>query len=68
MIRRGNNFLQACKQLDALADPDVGPVAEGDVDAMREAMGVLQHHDAVTGTAKQVCHFFTFVFQNQMWK
>jgi hypothetical protein len=29
----------------------VGP--EGDVTVLREEMGVLQHHDAVSGTAKQ---------------
>ena len=29
----------------------LGP--EGDVTALREVMGVLQHHDAVSGTAKQ---------------
>jgi lysosomal alpha-mannosidase len=31
--------------------PTVGP--EGDVTVLREEMGVLQHHDAVSGTAKQ---------------
>ncbi|KAJ1527978.1 hypothetical protein ONE63_007908 [Megalurothrips usitatus] len=49
--RKGNNFLQVCKQLYSLAD--LGPEDMADLDAMREAMGVLQHHDAITGTEKQ---------------
>lgn len=49
--RRGNNFLQVCKQLYALAD--VEDQYSEDLDNLRETMGVLQHHDAITGTAKQ---------------
>ncbi|XP_072399843.1 lysosomal alpha-mannosidase-like isoform X2 [Diabrotica undecimpunctata] len=49
--REGNNFLQICKQLYALADLD--PVDKVDLNALREAMGVMQHHDAITGTEKQ---------------
>ncbi|XP_063226460.1 lysosomal alpha-mannosidase-like isoform X2 [Bacillus rossius redtenbacheri] len=49
--RVGNNFLQVCKQLYALSD--LGPEDKVDLNAMREAMGVMQHHDAVTGTEKQ---------------
>ncbi|XP_026271901.1 lysosomal alpha-mannosidase isoform X2 [Frankliniella occidentalis] len=49
--RQGNNFLQVCKNLYALAD--LGPEDMADLDAMREAMGVMQHHDAITGTEKQ---------------
>ncbi|KAK4872843.1 hypothetical protein RN001_014872 [Aquatica leii] len=48
--RLGNNFLQVCKQLYALTD--LGPEDWADLNVMREAMGVLQHHDAVTGTEK----------------
>lgn len=40
-----------CKQLYSLAD--LGPEDMADLDAMREAMGVMQHHDAITGTEKQ---------------
>ncbi|XP_067011637.2 lysosomal alpha-mannosidase [Anabrus simplex] len=49
--RQGNNFLQVCKQLYALADLDSHMWAN--LNKMREAMGVMQHHDAVTGTEKQ---------------
>lgn len=53
MVRQGNNFLQVCKQLGALTNQDWNPGMEGDLNKMREVMGVLQHHDAVSGTAKQ---------------
>lgn len=50
--RVGNHFLQMCKQLSAAA-----PIQEQYFDAhlngLRAAMGVMQHHDAVTGTEKQ---------------
>ncbi|CAH0546840.1 unnamed protein product [Brassicogethes aeneus] len=49
--REGNNFLQVCKQLYALAD--LGPEDWVDLNVLREAMGVMQHHDAVTGTEKE---------------
>ncbi|KAF5279397.1 hypothetical protein FQA39_LY05507 [Lamprigera yunnana] len=49
--RLANNFLQVCKQLYALTD--LGPEDWTDLNVMREAMGVMQHHDAVTGTEKE---------------
>ncbi|KAL7642128.1 UNVERIFIED_CONTAM: hypothetical protein RMT77_006688 [Armadillidium vulgare] len=48
-IAQSNNLLQAVKQLSALVGNPRGP----SVNTLSEAMGVLQHHDAVTGTAKQ---------------
>eukprot|EP00096_Caligus_rogercresseyi_P006017 TRINITY_DN22147_c0_g1_i1.p1 TRINITY_DN22147_c0_g1~~TRINITY_DN22147_c0_g1_i1.p1 ORF type:complete len:951 (-),score=151.90 TRINITY_DN22147_c0_g1_i1:18-2828(-) len=48
MIRRSNNILQACKQMDVL-----GNLRSEGVGVMKRALGVAQHHDAVTGTGKQ---------------
>ncbi|XP_051693810.2 lysosomal alpha-mannosidase [Oryctolagus cuniculus] len=50
------NFLQVCKQLEALAGPaaNVGPYGSGDSAPLEEAMAVLQHHDAVSGTSRQL--------------
>ncbi|KAF7495939.1 Lysosomal alpha-mannosidase [Sarcoptes scabiei] len=50
MERVGNNLLQACKQLEVLANLED---QEEKVTRLREAMGVMQHHDAVSGTEKQ---------------
>ncbi|XP_066204247.1 lysosomal alpha-mannosidase isoform X2 [Saccopteryx leptura] len=53
--RLSYNFLQVCNQLEALAGPaaNVGPYGSGDSAPLNEAMAVLQHHDAVSGTSKQ---------------
>ncbi|KAM3925843.1 lysosomal alpha-mannosidase [Leptodactylus fuscus] len=53
--RLSNNFLQVCNQLEALtgAAATHGPYGTGSSLTLRRAMGVAQHHDAVTGTAKQ---------------
>lgn len=32
---------------------DLGPEDRVDLNVLREAMGVMQHHDAITGTEKQ---------------
>ncbi|XP_029732563.2 lysosomal alpha-mannosidase-like [Aedes albopictus] len=50
--RVGNHFLQVCKQLTALAPSKEGHFTPH-LNLLREAMGVMQHHDAVTGTEKQ---------------
>ena len=42
-------FLQAFKQLSALSGQPRGR----SLDSLARAMGVAQHHDAVSGTAKQ---------------
>ncbi|XP_069699538.1 lysosomal alpha-mannosidase-like [Periplaneta americana] len=49
--RLGNNFLQVAKQLEAMTQ--LGQVEASSIDSLREAMGVMQHHDAITGTEKQ---------------
>ncbi|XP_046392611.1 lysosomal alpha-mannosidase-like isoform X2 [Ischnura elegans] len=49
--RLGNNFLQVCKQLYVMGE--IGPEDQVDLDTLREAMGVMQHHDAITGTERQ---------------
>ncbi|XP_032680589.1 lysosomal alpha-mannosidase isoform X2 [Odontomachus brunneus] len=49
--RMGNNLLQASKQLVALTDLKNH---DKNLEHFREAMGVMQHHDAVTGTEKQL--------------
>ncbi|XP_017767636.1 PREDICTED: lysosomal alpha-mannosidase-like isoform X2 [Eufriesea mexicana] len=49
--RMGNNLLQISKQLSVLTHLQDN---EKELEQFREAMGVLQHHDAVTGTEKQL--------------
>uniref|UniRef100_A0A8C3W8Z6 Alpha-mannosidase n=1 Tax=Catagonus wagneri TaxID=51154 RepID=A0A8C3W8Z6_9CETA len=53
--RLSYNFLQVCNQLEALVGPaaNVGPYGSGDSAPLKEAMAVLQHHDAVSGTSRQ---------------
>lgn len=47
MERVGNNFLQACKQIDVLVG-NKGKY-ESSLNKLKEAMGIMQHHDAVAG-------------------
>ncbi|RXG61088.1 Epididymis-specific alpha-mannosidase [Armadillidium vulgare] len=47
--RQGNNILQVVKQFASLT----GSSADESIKTLAEAMGVLQHHDAVAGTSKQ---------------
>ncbi|NXY52722.1 MA2B1 mannosidase, partial [Callaeas wilsoni] len=53
--RLSSGFLQICSQLEALAGPlaQDGPYGPGDSSALREAVAVAQHHDAVSGTERQ---------------
>jgi len=52
-VRQCNNFLQTCKQLDILGQLDTGFDAGQKIEVFKRAVGVAQHHDAVTGTEKQ---------------
>lgn len=52
--REGNHFLQVCKQLSTLADLiSIDSEYSQNLDKLKDIMGVMQHHDAVTGTEKQ---------------
>ncbi|EFX74192.1 hypothetical protein DAPPUDRAFT_324586 [Daphnia pulex] len=54
MIRQGSNLMQSCKQMDAaLVRQGVATNQVGELFTMKDAMGIMQHHDAVTGTEKQ---------------
>lgn len=44
--RQGNNLLQIVKQLASFSE------GEGDATLLQQAMGIMQHHDAITGTEK----------------
>jgi len=52
MIRQGSNLLQSCKQMVSVLKGK-GADYDGNILVMKEAMGTMQHHDAVTGTEKQ---------------
>ncbi|XP_039498257.1 lysosomal alpha-mannosidase [Drosophila santomea] len=50
--RDGNHMLQVAKQLSVLANLTTEQHNE-DLDYLRQIMGVMQHHDAITGTERQ---------------
>ncbi|XP_034666350.1 lysosomal alpha-mannosidase [Drosophila subobscura] len=50
--RDGNHFLQTVKQLSTLANLTSAEHIKA-LSNLRQAMGVMQHHDAITGTEKQ---------------
>ncbi|XP_017042925.2 lysosomal alpha-mannosidase [Drosophila ficusphila] len=50
--RDGNHFFQVVKQLSVLANLTSTQHLEN-IENLSEAMGIMQHHDAVTGTEKQ---------------
>ena len=54
--RVGSSFLHAVRQINALASANSGireDVGESAIYSLEAAMGVAQHHDAVSGTSKQ---------------
>lgn len=51
-IRRSGNYLQAVRQLATLANLNTSSTIDS-IRSLERAMGVVQHHDAVTGTEKQ---------------
>ncbi|KAH8410106.1 hypothetical protein KR009_006063 [Drosophila setifemur] len=50
--RDGNHMLQVAKQLSVLAELSSEQQTK-DLDYLRQIVGVMQHHDAITGTEKQ---------------
>lgn len=52
-VRELNNRLQGVQQLAVLSGLENEQAVEYRIDTLRRAMGVAQHHDAVSGTEKQ---------------
>ncbi|KRT80854.1 glycoside hydrolase, partial [Oryctes borbonicus] len=51
--RQGNNLLQVMKQATSFAKHKYNLNFEDDLISLKEVMGIMQHHDAITGTEKQ---------------
>ena len=55
-IRELNSLLQSCRHLEVFSQRKLayyGPLAGAGSHVLAEAMGVAQHHDAITGTERQ---------------
>ncbi|XP_052262943.1 lysosomal alpha-mannosidase-like [Dreissena polymorpha] len=63
LVRTAGALLQTCKQLSALTEIPLQEYKE--IDYLKEAMAVVQHHDGVSGTEKQyVSDDYTKLLQN----
>jgi len=51
-IREATSYLQAARQLEVLTQPQ-SSAKRPNTDSLEEAVSLLQHHDAITGTEKQ---------------
>ncbi|KAK9731131.1 Glycosyl hydrolases family 38 C-terminal beta sandwich domain [Popillia japonica] len=51
--RQGNNLLQVMKQTTSFAKYGHNLNFENNLIPLKEVMGIMQHHDAITGTEKQ---------------
>ncbi|KAL0047195.1 hypothetical protein WJX82_009185 [Trebouxia sp. C0006] len=51
-IREATAYLQAARQLEVLTQPQFS-AKHPNTDSLEEAVSLLQHHDAITGTEKQ---------------
>ncbi|DBB01101.1 hypothetical protein WJX77_006941 [Trebouxia sp. C0004] len=52
-IREATAYLQAARQLEVLTQPQHSSAKSPNTDSLEEAVSLLQHHDAITGTEKQ---------------
>lgn len=63
-IRYANNILQAAKQLNVLSRMDEN---RNKLHPLQQTLGILQHHDAVSGTCKQfVSNDYTSMLHNSI--
>jgi lysosomal alpha-mannosidase len=68
-VRKTNSDLQACKQLEAIT-PQFNMGSGPSSITLQNAMGVAQHHDAVSLVDSFIQHkssFFSEVLRNNMW-
>lgn len=59
-VRSSSAYLQVARQMEAYIG---GPQPKSQLLQFEQALGVAQHHDAVSGTEKQVCRPRTWLFE-----